>query len=438
MTFGASLPSLVAPLPGPRSRALVDTLARTESPALTARRARRHEATGAPQDPVVWREARGVNVRDADGNVLVDLAAGFGVIALGHGHARIASAIAAQSAALVHGFGDVHPSEVKVELLARLAALAPWEGARVILGAHGSDAIEAALKTAMLHTRRPGVLAFEHGYHGLAHGPLAISDYQPAFRAPFAAQLSAHVVFAPWPDEAAAAQSALADVARAWDASGVEIGAVFVEPMQGRGGMRPAPPGFLAALGALARERGALLVADEIMVGLGRGGATWLSVAEGASPDLLCAGKALGGGLPMSACIGRPEVMASWGAPGGEAIHTATFFGHPLACASALAFLDASAELDLPARATRVGAHFRAELASRGVGGVRGRGLALAIELDRPGAALVACASLLAAGWIALPAGRSASALSLTPPIVFPDELVAPACAAIARALGEP
>jgi 4-aminobutyrate aminotransferase-like enzyme len=172
--LGSLLPAMRTPVPGARSAALVDALAAVESPSLTARRARRAETSGASWDPIVWASARGANVVDVDGNVLVDLASGFGVASIGHGHPRVVEAIAAQSLELVHGFGDVHPSAVKIALLEKLASIAPFPEARVILGAHGGDAIEAALKTAMLDTGRPGVLAFEGGYHGLSHGPLAI------------------------------------------------------------------------------------------------------------------------------------------------------------------------------------------------------------------------------------------------------------------------
>ena len=136
---------------------------------------------------------------DADGNVLVDMTAGFGAASIGHSHPRVLDAVRAQSDRLLHALGDLHPADVKIALLGRLSALAPWPDARVILGATGADAVEAALKTAMLATGRPGVLAFVGGYHGLSHGPLAACGYNEAFRAPFEAQLNPHVQFAAFP-----------------------------------------------------------------------------------------------------------------------------------------------------------------------------------------------------------------------------------------------
>lgn len=423
--LGQSLPRLVTPPPGARSRALVDVLAQTECPAFTARRARRAEASGAPQDPIVWAEARGSNVVDADGNVYVDLTSGFGVAAIGHAHPRVREAIAAQSERLVHGLGDLHPSDVKIALLERLAQLAPWEGARVVLSISGSDAVETALKSAALATKKPGVLAFEGGYHGLGHGPLAACGYAPAFRAPFAAQLNPHVRFAAWDEHDAGA--ALRAVDAAWSD---DVGAVLVEPLQGRGGCRPASPGFLAGLAERCRERGALLIADEILTGLGRTGATFWSVEAGTLPDLICVGKALGGGMPISACLGRAEVMAAWGASDGEAIHTGTFFGQPLSCAAALASLDVLREEGLAARAAEVGGRFAARLHAATGRPVTGTGLLLGVRFDAPVLGLVA--RLLGQGWLTLPAGADARTLQLVPPLNIDEPLLEAFTAALA------
>jgi 4-aminobutyrate aminotransferase/(S)-3-amino-2-methylpropionate transaminase len=273
----------------------------------------------------------------------------------------------------------------------------------------------------VLATKKPGVLAFEGGYHGLSHGPLAACGYAPAFRLPFADQLGAHVRFAAWHEHDL--DAALAAVDAAWDET---IGAVLVEPLQGRGGCRPCPDGFLAALTARCRARGALLVVDEILTGLGRTGARWLSVALGAEPDLVCVGKALGGGLPVSACLGRAEAMAAWGDPWGEAIHTGTFFGHPLGCAAALAALDVIEDEALAARATELGARFSTKLASATGRRVTGAGLMLGVRFDRAGdrPVLDLVARLLARGYLALPAGSDARTLQLAPPLTIDEALL--------------
>lgn len=397
--LGASPPRLVTAVPGPASVAWTDRLARTESPAFTARRARRSERSGAPQDPIVWAKAEGANVVDVDGNVFVDLTSGFGVAAVGHAHPNVVAAIAEQSTRLVHGLGDLHPSEPKIRLLERLAALAPFEDARVVLGQSGSDAIESALKTAMLHTGRAGVLAFEGSYHGLAHGPLAVSGYAPQFRAPFAAQLNPHVHFAPYGLDPGPLPA--------------DVGAIVVEPILGRGGVVVPPADFLGLLSRRAREAGALLIVDEIFTGLGRCGVRW----RGAHADLLCVGKALGGGMPVSACIGRAEVMSAWGASDGEAIHTGTFFGHPLGCAAALAALDLLE--DLAPRAERVGQRLRAALEP--LGEVRGEGLMLG--LVPPCDAFAVVTASMAKGYLTLPAGQNV--VQIVPPLTIDESLLA-------------
>lgn len=433
-SLGALLPEIRG-LGGPRAEALVDALARTECPALTARRARRRETSGADQDPVVWAEARGANVVDVDGNRFVDMTAGFGVAALGHGHPAVREAVIRQTDRMLHALGDVHPADVKIALLSRLAAMVPIEDPRFVLGSHGADAVEAALQTALLFTGKPGVVAFEGGYHGLSLGALSVCGYKLGFRAPFAAKLDGHVRFVPYPrtpSEAAASLSRLeAELARG------DVGAVLIEPVLGRGGVFVPPEGALASIAARARAAGALLIADEIWTGLGRTGVQWASEEAGMRPDILCLGKALGGGLPISACAARREVMAAWGAPTGEAIRTATFLGHPLACAAALAHLDALEARDAPRLAREHGAILQSALEAR-LGGrfpIRGRAMALAIELGSMGRTFGVMRALLERGWITLPAGPDATALQLSPPLDLPEALADAFAEALAGSL---
>ena len=432
-TWGDSDPRLVAGVPGTRALELVEILSTTECPSLTTRRARRQERTGAPQDPIVWAEAFGSNIRDIDGNIFVDFTAAFGVAAAGHAHPQITSAISAQASKLVHGFGDVHPSDVKVNLLDRLRRLAPFDDARVILGLNGADAVEAAMKTAVLATKRAGILAFEGGYHGLSHGPLSACGYSNAFRAPFSGQINANVAFAPYPDAASTSvEIAMQRVRETWAEATTqfEIGAVLVEPIQGRGGVVIPPDGFLRALGEFAREQHAVFIVDEIFTGLGRTGSRFASVREGVIPDLICIGKALGGGLPTSACLGQGDIMRAWGDPGGEAIHTGTFFGNPIACAASLASLDLLEHEKLAERSEHCGRDFLEALQSRfsnhpKIRAIRGRGLMVGIEFHTDEFALRVVHELLLRGYITLPAGRRANILSLTPPLTISTRLLA-------------
>jgi 4-aminobutyrate aminotransferase/(S)-3-amino-2-methylpropionate transaminase len=383
--------------------------------------------------PIFWRRAKGSNVWDPDGNRYVDLTAGFGVAAAGHGNRRIAAAIRAQMTRQMHGLGDVHPPVAKVRLLEALARRVPVDKPQTILTNSGSEAVEAALKTVRLATGKPGVLAFTGAYHGLTYGALALTD-RDHFRSPFADQLGLHVVRVPFPTTA---EEGLSAVAAALDADeGQAVGAVFIEPIQGRGGIVEPPPGFLSGLADLCRSRGVLLVFDEIYTGLGRTGAWFAADHDGIRPDIVCVGKALSGSLPIAACVGSGEVMSAWPESTGEAIHTSTFLGNPLACAAATASLLEMERRQLPARAAALGETWRADLdnlASRhaSIRSVRGRGLLLGLELADPGSGEPATElagrvvmGALGRGWIVLADGPAANIIALTPSLTISEELL--------------
>jgi len=422
-TLGRLLPRIVARPPGPRSLALAARLRRVES---------RNVTWTGDDFPVFWQAARGANVRDVDENVFVDLTSAFGVALAGHAHPNVRRAVAAQSRRLIHGMGDIHPPEVKVALLERLASLSPWPEARVVLASTGSEAVEIALKSALLRTGRPGILAFDGAYHGLTLGALSTTARR-YFRGPFESRLFGGVAFAPFPDPrdgAEGAARALAAVERALHEGapgGHPVGAVIFEPIQARAGVRVPPNGFLSAVAARARAAGAVVIADELFTGAGRCGGFLASDAAGFVPDLVCLGKALGGGLPLSACIGSADVMDAWPPSPGEALHTSTFLGHPLACAAALAMLDL---LDggLGARAERVGDTLFRKLREAlsgvsGVGEVRGKGLLIGVELvgsggrePRIGAGAAVAEAALSEGLLLLPAGDEGHVVELSPP----------------------
>jgi 4-aminobutyrate aminotransferase-like enzyme len=447
---GAGLPELQTTVPGPRSISWVETLARVECPGITARRARAGEARGVGRDPIVWERALGANVWDADGNRYVDLTGAFGVALIGHGHPRVVAAVRAQSEMLLHGMGDVYPNTARIALMAALAAIAPGadggnpsrasasrssregnaDGAltQCILASSGSEAVEIALKTAALWSGRPGVLAFWGGYHGLSYGALAATAYKADFRRPFAAQLGSHVRHLPY-----GCDLALVDAFVAGPATGGEsLGAILVEPIQGRGGEVVPPAGWLAGLRDIATRRGLALVCDEVYTGLGRTGTRWAADADGVVPDVVAIGKALGGGLPIGACLASPHVMRAWGESAGEAIHTSTFLGNPVTAAAALATLEVMAELDVAGRARAFEAAARAFFEPRGLR-VRGRGAMLGLEVGAGDAALLTGA-LLKRGYLVLPSGVHGDVLGLTPPVVLTEQQRAAAFQAIAEA----
>jgi 4-aminobutyrate aminotransferase-like enzyme len=262
---------------------------------------------------MIWSRAEGCRVWDEDGREYIDLTGGFGVAALGHGNPRIRAAVA--NAPVVHALGDLAEAEVTQ----RLREALPWPAK---LGVTGEDAVEIALRTALLATGKPGIVSFDGAYHGTGLLALAATGLE-RFREPFAAWLPGPVhrrTYGEDPGELPA-----------------DAGVVIVEPVQGRGGSRVPPDDFLPELRRRCDAAGALLVVDAIFTGLGRLGELWPGSDVA---DVLCVGKALGGGLPLSAALFvRPELADVWKL-GVEDVYTHTHSGNPLACAGALVVLE--------------------------------------------------------------------------------------------------
>jgi len=419
VSFGDQLPRIVVPPPGPRSRELSADLRELEAPGINTL-ALLADTTLKPS--ILWEEARGANVRDVDGNVYIDLTAGFGVAAVGHRHPRVVEAVREQAGQLLHGLGDVHAHPRRVELARLLVALAPVDDAQVFFAISGSEAVEIALKTALGTTGRPGrpgIIAFDPSYHGMTLGALAVTS-RPEFRAPFAAHLHSHVRRLPFGGGLDRVDEALADG---------DIGAVIVEPIVGREGVLIPPSGWLSGLAEACRRRGALLIADEIFTGFGRTGRLFAVEHEGVRPDVLCCGKALGGGLPIAAVIARRDLFRCWETPG-EARHTATFIANPLACAAALAAVAVIQEDDLPARAARLGEDLGRRLADwprrfPAVEEVRGRGLLWGIQLRTAEAAKSWMLDAWCRGVLLLVGGPEGRVAQLAPPLTIREELLA-------------
>jgi 4-aminobutyrate aminotransferase/(S)-3-amino-2-methylpropionate transaminase len=441
---GAELPHVTVRPPGLCSRAAAARLEQVECPAFGSVRQAGAEAGGTDATPIVLAAGRGANLWDLDGNRYVDLAAGFGSVLLGHGAPEVAAAVSAQGAQLVQGLGDVYSSDTKLALLERLAALHPGSSPRVLLGGSGGDAVTAAVKTAVLATGRPALVALAGAYHGLGYAPLAACGLRESYRAPFAAHLGAPVTFAPYPglgrdgDRPATLDASLGAVEAALRAG--DVAAVLVEPILGRGGCVVPPAGFLAELHALAHRHGALVIVDEVWTGLGRSGSMVRAIDDGVPAealDLVCFGKGLGGGLPISACVGPEAIMRSW-AREAPVVHTSTHAGWPLGCAAALATLGALRARSLPERARTLGARWRTELAGALSGkstvrAVRGEGLMLGVELERPAHGLRAARAMLERGWLLLGGGRRGETLTFTPALTIEERLLEGAVAALAE-----
>ncbi len=408
MSFGDLLPEIAVPPPGPRSRELSEALRELEAPGVNTL------FGGEPS--ILWEEARGANVRDVDGNLYIDLTSGFGVAAVGHRHPRVVEAVRDQAGRLLHGLGDVHAHPLRVELARRLAEIAPVDDPQVFFAISGAEAVEIALKTALGATGRPGILAFEPSYHGMTLGALAVTS-RDEFRAPFAAHLHGHVHRLPY----GCGLEKIEEVLARGDA-----GAVIVEPIVGREGVLIPPAGWLTGLADLCRRHGALLIADEIFTGFGRTGRLFAVEHEGVRPDILCCGKALGGGLPIAAVIARRDCFRCWETPG-EARHTATFLANPLACAAALAVLDIVRDEDLPARAVRLGEDLGPRLKSwpdrfPAVEEIRGRGLLWGVAFRSGEQAKKWMLEAWSRGILLLAGGPEGRVAQIVPPLTVREE----------------
>jgi 4-aminobutyrate aminotransferase/(S)-3-amino-2-methylpropionate transaminase len=323
---------------------------------------------------LIWTRAEACRVWDEHGREYIDLAGGFGVAVLGHGNPKIREAVA--NAPVVHALGDLAEADVTQ----RLRQALPWP---MKLGVTGEDAVEIALRTALLATGRPGIVAFDGAYHGTGLLALAATGLE-RFREPFAAWLPGPVHRRTYGEDPGPLPA--------------DAAVVIVEPVQGRGGSRVPPDEFLPTLRNRCDEAGALLVVDAIFTGLGRLGEMWPGVDVA---DVLCVGKALGGGLPLSAALFVHAELEDVWKLGLEDVYTHTHSGNPLACAGALVVLEEVPKL-LP-RVDELSRRFDAD-------GWRGTGLLRAKEGD--------AAAAQRAGVLVIPVG---DLIQAAPPFTISD-----------------
>jgi 4-aminobutyrate aminotransferase-like enzyme len=331
---------------------------------------------------------------------------------------------------------------------------------KTIFSNSGFEAVESALKTAILATGKRGVIAFEGAYHGLGYGALN-ATHRDFFRGPFRTQLGEFGHFVPFPagDDVRSLKPKRGKIESPHVGSyeieklirrlfrRERIGAILVEPVQARGGINIPPPEFLPLLRKLCDEHGALLIVDEIYTGFGRTGKWFACEHAGVVPDIICLGKALTGGFPLSACVGRADLMdAAWPASRGEAIHTSTFLGNPVGCAMALAQIKEIERLGLPRRSAELGAHLLKLLSilhprSSILVSCRGLGLMAGVELRLPNgkpateAAMQVIKKMLQRRFIMLPEGEHANVISFTPPLTINEAQLAKAVTELQKVL---
>jgi 4-aminobutyrate aminotransferase / (S)-3-amino-2-methylpropionate transaminase / 5-aminovalerate transaminase len=363
-------------IPGPRSQEII---------------ARKEQVVAEPLSlvhPVVVAEGRGAMLTDVDGNTFVDLTGGVGCLNVGHSHPRVVEAAQQQLSRFAHTDFTIIPYEPYVELAGRLIGISPVRPpAKVAFFNAGTEAIENAIKFARSFTKRPAVIAFEGAFHGRTLLAMTMTSKTHPYKAglgPFAPEVYRvpfpHSYRGPSTDEALAAleRAFLTQVAPE------SVAAVVMEPVLGEGGFVAAPTEFVQGVRRLCDEHGIVFVVDEVQTGYGRTGKMWAIEHHGVEPDLLVLAKSIAAGLPLSAVLGRAEIMD---APPDSAIG-GTYVGNPVAQAAALAVLDVFEEENLVARSVELAETIRGRMEAwrdrfDAVGDVRGLGAMLAIELVR-------------------------------------------------------
>lgn len=442
------LPQLTTQIPGPQSLLLAQRLKKVES---------RNVTFVSSSFPIFWEHAQGSNVWDVDGNRFLDFTSGFGVATAGFGAEHLVSTFQHQASSLYHAMGDVHPTQTKVELCEALSRITfeRWGlgPGKTVLGCAGSEAVEIALKTAFLKTGKSEVIAFTGGYHGLGYGALTVTGREE-FRTPFRSQLKDFAHFLPYPHcfqcpfgHPTQANQKLGTSRPCGEACPTEleksirqlaqlgnVGAILVEPVQGRGGEVVPPDWFLPMLRRVCDEKGLVLIFDEIYTGFYRTGTLMACDRWGVAPDIICLGKALSGSFPISACVGKAAVMDAWPESAGEALHTSTFLGHPVGCALALASIKHWLKPETLVKVRTASAYWAEAVAIFGglksVADVRGAGLLWGVELrDAHGHAMSEATGklmeeALAQGLILLGGGVEGNVISLSPSISTTKEEV--------------
>ena len=417
---------ITTPHPGPQTRKILQRLRAVEAAAALTH--------GIADEPVVLHRASGAVIEDPDGNLFLDMVAGFGSLNLGHSHPRLIAAVSDQLARGQQAMSLA--STVRTDLVERLAAVANFD-CRVLLTSSGTEAVETALKFARRATGRHGVVAFSGAFHGRTMGALTLMGraserqglgalipgvvhlpYPDAYRPPLGTS----------PDDVSEKTLALLDHQLSDPASGwMEVGAVIIEPVQGNGGMIAAPGGFLTGLRELCSKHGALLIVDEVMSGFHRTGRRFaFEFEDGLSPDIIVLGKSLSAGIPLSGLLLSAEVAGA-GPSGSE---SSTYAGNLVSCAAALVAMDIYQEEDFSSRAAALGDHALDVLNSDlghhpNVGDIRGTGLMLAVELveDRATRQPLPIARSLSdlatrRGLLVYPGGHYGNVIALLPPLI--------------------
>jgi 4-aminobutyrate aminotransferase / (S)-3-amino-2-methylpropionate transaminase / 5-aminovalerate transaminase len=412
------------------------TTQKTNAALMARRRAAMPRGSGQVHEVFVDR-ALNAEIWDVEGRRYIDFAGGIAVLNTGHRHPQIVEAVKAQLDRFTHTCFQVLAYEPLVELAERLNALAPGAAPKKsFFLTTGAEAVENAVKIARAYTKRTGVIAFGGGFHGRTMLGLALTGKVAPYKAGFG-PFPADVFHARYPNAlyGVSVADSLASIEHIFknDIEPERVAAIIVEPVQGEGGFYVAPPEFLQALRALCDKHGIVFIADEVQTGAGRTG-TWFAIEQaGVVPDLITMAKSMAGGFPLSAVVGRADIMDAPN-PGGLG---GTYAGNPLAAVAALGVLEVFEQEQLLARSRAVGERLRAGLQRiaarhRAVGDVRGLGAMVAMELFKNGDVHAPDAELTQRivseaarrGLILLSCGSYANIIRVLVPLTAPDALI--------------
>ncbi|WP_298943958.1 4-aminobutyrate--2-oxoglutarate transaminase [uncultured Microbacterium sp.] len=443
--------TLTTPLGGPtlpQERRLVTALPGPRSQELLARKAAAVAAGVGHTVPIHAVAAGGGVVVDADGNSLIDLGSGIAVTTVGSAHPKVAAAIAAQAAQFTHTCFMISPYEDYVAVAEALNRLTPGDHEKkTALFNSGAEAVENAVKIARKATGRQAVVAFDHAYHGRTNLTMGLTakamPYKSGF-GPFAGEIYRAPMSYPYRDGLTGADAAARAISIMDKQIGAEnLAAVIIEPIQGEGGFIVPADGFLEAIVEWCRANGVVFIADEVQSGFARTGVMFASELFGIVPDLVTTAKGIAGGMPLAAVTGRAEIMdaSHSGGLGG------TYGGNPVACAAALASIEAFEKDGLLERAREIGGILRARLEKMQsvdprIGEIRGSGAMIAAEFvdpatKAPDAALTkaVATAAIADGVIVLTCGTYGNVVRFLPPLSIGDDLLHEGLDVVAAAL---
>ena len=382
-------------------------------------------ATMEDVDSIVLDKASGSLLLDVEGNEYIDLCAGFGSLPLGHNHPCVQASLQryiGHFPAIMQGLGDVYSSKDKLDLLQFVRGLLPTSLEKGGLVATGSQAVELALRTASLFNGGNRFICFSGAYHGLDLGVLPLAGREDFGHQFHALQPSYRTTRLKYGCSRENLVQAIMQATKESD----KVAAVVVEPILGRGGVCLPPKGWLLMVSQVCREHDVILIFDEILTGLGRTGV----LCHADIPfDMLCLGKAIGGGLPLASCFGTEEVMDAWPSGCKESSYTGTFFGHPLSCHVGLVTLKKVLNDNLAHRAFVLGEKILKKLRNcfcnmSWVKEVRGQGLMIAVEFNEKGYGVEVMKQLRSRGVVAIPSGVDGSCLSLTPALNINEKML--------------